>query len=52
MSSRSMISRFASAIAHETGWPPNVIPWTNIEAGSAKNGSITFSLATSAPSGA
>ena len=29
-----------------------MIPWINIDAGSPKNGSITFSLATSAPSGA
>ena len=44
-----MISRFASAIAHETGWPPKVIPWTNVRVGSDWKGSITFELATSAP---
>ena len=39
-------------MAHESGWPPNVIPWTNEVAGSEKNGSTTCGAATTAPSGA
>ena len=43
-----MISMFLSAIAHITGWPPNVMPCENIDV-SARNGSITRSVATTAP---
>ncbi len=46
--SRFMISMFFSAIALITGWPPNVIPWEYIDV-SARNGSITRSVATTAP---
>ena len=45
-------SRFASAIAQESGWPPNVIPCVNAVFFSAKKGSIVRSLAMRAPSGA
>ena len=43
-----MISMFLSAIAHMTGWPPNVIPCEYIVVAS-RNGSITSSRATTAP---
>ena len=46
--SRFMISMFFSAIAHITGWPPKVMPCENIEV-SERNGSITPSVATTAP---
>ena len=46
--SRFMISMFFSAIALITGWPPNVIPCEYIDV-SARNGSITRSVATTAP---
>ena len=46
--SRFMISMFFSAIAHITGWPPNVIPCEYIDASSRK-GAITLSLAITAP---
>ena len=48
MRSRFMISMFFSAIAHCTGWPPNVIPCAYI-ADSFMNGSITWSAAITAP---
>src|SRR5438067_1121943 len=44
MRSRFMISMFFSAIAHITGWPPNVIPCEYIDV-SARKGSITRSVA-------
>jgi hypothetical protein len=47
-----MMARFAKAIAHESGCPPNVIPCMKAVFGSAKKGSIVRSLATTAPSGA
>ena len=43
-----MISMFLSAIAACTGWPPNVIPCVYMRP-PERNGSITRSLATSAP---
>jgi hypothetical protein len=43
-----MISMFFSAIALITGWPPKVIPCEYIEE-SARNGSVTLSLAITAP---
>ena len=43
-----MISMFLSAIAHMTGWPPNVIPWENIDV-APRNGSMTLSVATTPP---
>ena len=43
-----MISMFLSAIAHMTGWPPNVIPCEYIDVSSRK-GSITRSVAITAP---
>ena len=43
-----MISRFLSAIAAVTGWPPKVIPCAYIAAPS-RNGSITRSVAITAP---
>src|SRR3954451_16798521 len=43
-----MISMFFSAIAHMTGWPPNVIPWVNIDVPDA-NGSKTLSVVMTAP---
>ena len=43
-----MISMFFSAIAHMTGWPPNVIPCAYIDEPS-RNGSITRSVATTPP---
>ena len=46
--SRFMISMFLSAIADMTGWPPKVIPCENI-ALSSRNGSITLSVASTAP---
>ena len=46
--SRFMISMFLSAIALITGCPPNVIPCVYIEDAS-RNGSITRSVATTAP---
>ena len=51
MPSRFMISMFFSAIAHITGWPPNVTPCEYIEVAS-RNGSITSSRAITAPIGA
>ncbi len=42
----------ASAIAHESGCPPKVIPCVNTFCGSEKNGSIAFAEATTAPRGA
>ena len=51
-SSRSKISRLASAIAHERGCPPNVIPCVNAVVVSEKKGSTTLGRATTAPSGA
>src|SRR3954453_11894395 len=46
-----MISMFFSAIAHMTGWPPNVIPCVNIDVPEA-NGSNTLSVVMTAPIGA
>ena len=43
-----MISMFLSAIAHCTGWPPNVIPCVYV-ASPSRNGSITRSAAITAP---
>ena len=51
MRSRFMISMFLSAIAHITGCPPNVMPCENIDV-SPMNASITWSVATTAPSAA
>jgi hypothetical protein len=44
------MSRFASATAQDTGWPPNVMPWANISLPPRK-GSISRSDAIIAPSG-
>ena len=43
-----MISMFFSAIAHCTGWPPNVMPCVYIDVPS-RNGSATWSVAITAP---
>ena len=43
-----MISMFFSAIAHCTGWPPNVIPCVYIDC-APRNGSKTLSVAITAP---
>ena len=43
-----MISRFVSAIAAATGWPPKVIPCVYIAVPS-RNGSNTWSVAITAP---
>src|SRR3954469_23825405 len=48
MRSRFMISMFFSAIAHMTGWPPNVIPCVNMDVPDA-NGSNTLSVVMTAP---
>ncbi len=42
------MSRFASAIAAETGWPPNVMPCVNVCL-PAMNGSATRSEVITAP---
>ena len=45
------MSRFASATAADTGWPPNVIPWVKVRV-SSMNGSATRSDTITPPIGA
>ena len=45
-----MILMFSSATAAETGWPPNVEPWANIDAFSLSVEEI-LSLTTTPPMG-